>query len=71
MVSVAIFAKNIFPMEDTQMKKNFKKIISFFMLLAMIITINPIPTVPDNDNEPGIEVCNDDDDVPTEAIGTR
>ena len=44
------------------MKKNFKKLISYFMLLAMIIVIKPIPTVPEDGNEPEIEVCSDDDD---------
>ena len=57
-------------MEDLQMKKNFKKLISYFMLLAMIIVIKPIPTVPEDGNEPEIEVCNDDD-APSEAITTK
>lgn len=45
------------------MKKSFKTLTTLSLLLALLITINPVTPVPQpEDTEPGITVQGDDDD---------
>lgn len=52
------------------MKKKFKTLTAFLLLLTLII-IKPIQPPVDNDNEPGISVCGDDDENDYEIIASE